>query len=68
MAKRPVNPTQSFTKRLFEAAAKVGLNVRVEFHPDGTIVATTTTAPMLPVPDDAATELERWMKQHANPT
>jgi hypothetical protein len=68
MAKRPTNPAQSFAKRLFEAAAKAGVNVRVELHPDGMTVVTATTAPMLPASDDADIELERWMrKHHADP-
>jgi hypothetical protein len=67
MAKRPANPAQTLAKRLLEAAAKIGVNVRVEF-PDGTIV-TTTQASSLPISDDAAFDLERWMKKHhANPT
>jgi hypothetical protein len=33
--------TQSDAKRLFKAAVKAGVNVRLEFHPDGTIVAIT---------------------------
>jgi hypothetical protein len=32
---------QSDANRLFKAAMKAGVNVRVEFRPDGTIVATT---------------------------
>jgi hypothetical protein len=68
MAKRPANPAQSFAKRLFEAASKAGINVRVELHPDGMTVVTTTTGPMLPASDDADNELERWMrKHHADP-
>jgi hypothetical protein len=69
MARRSANPTQSFVKRLFEAAAKLGASVRVEIHPDDTTVVTTTTAPMLPALDEGgATDLERWMrKHHANP-
>jgi hypothetical protein len=68
MAKRSANPTQSIAKRLFEAAAKVGVNVRVEFHPDGMIVATTSPSPGLTDPDRAATELDGWMRKHANQT
>jgi hypothetical protein len=69
MAKRSANPAQSFAKRLFEAAAKAGVNVRVECHPNGMTVVTTTTAPMLPVSDDAAADLDGWVrKHHADPT
>ena len=69
MAKRSANPAQSFAKRLFKAASKAGMNVRVELHPDGMTVVTTTSAPMLPVSDDAAADLDGWVrKHHANPT
>jgi hypothetical protein len=69
MTKRSANPAQAFARRLFEAAAKVGVNVRMEFHPDGRVVATTTTAPMLPSSDNVSADLERWMrKQHADAT
>jgi hypothetical protein len=33
--------TQTDAKRLFRAAANAGVNVRLEFRPDGTIIATT---------------------------
>jgi hypothetical protein len=41
MTSRPAKFTQSHANRLFKAAAKAGVNLRVEFHPDGTIIATT---------------------------
>jgi len=69
MSKRSANPAQSIAKGLLAAAAKVGVNVRFEFHPDGTMVATTTSASTLPASDDAAADLDGWMrKPHANPT
>jgi hypothetical protein len=44
MRSRPANFTQSHAKRLFKAAAAAaaaaGVDVRVEFRPDGTIIAT----------------------------
>jgi hypothetical protein len=55
--------TEADAKRLFRAAAKAGLNVRVEFRLDGTIVAftdNTTTAATINNPN----ELDEWMKNH----
>jgi hypothetical protein len=40
MRSRLANFTQSHAKRLFKAAAAAGVDVRVEFRPDGTIIAT----------------------------
>jgi hypothetical protein len=45
--RRPANFTQSQAISIFKAAAKAGLNVRVEFHSDGTIIASTSD-PMTP--------------------
>ena len=41
MSNRPTKFTQSDAKRFFKAAAKAGVDVRLEFRPDGTVVATT---------------------------
>jgi hypothetical protein len=41
MRSRAGNITESHAKRLFKAAAAAGVDVTVEFRPDGTIVATT---------------------------
>ena len=68
MAKRSANPAQSFAKRLFEAAAKLGVNVRVEIYPDVTIVATTSPSPTPNDSDNAAIELDEWMRKYANQT
>ena len=62
--------TQSDAGRIFKAARKAGVDVKVEFRPDGTIIATTgkamasTTDEKLSVDD----ELEQWQrkKSHAN--
>jgi hypothetical protein len=40
MSRRAANFTQAHAKRLFKAAAAAGVDVTVEFRPDGTIVAT----------------------------
>jgi hypothetical protein len=40
MPRRPANFTQSQATSIFKAAAKAGF-VRVEFHSDGTIIAST---------------------------
>jgi hypothetical protein len=37
--------TQSDAKRLFKAAASAGVKVRVEFRPDGTIIAIADRPP-----------------------
>jgi hypothetical protein len=50
MRSRAGNFTQSHAKRLFKAAAAAGVDVTVEFRPDGTIVATAHK----PVEADAA--------------
>jgi len=41
MSSRPAKFTQSEVERLFKAAAKAGVNVRVEFRHEGTIIAIT---------------------------
>jgi len=43
MAKRRI--TKAETHDIMQAAAKAGMNVRWEFRPDGTIVATTSGKP-----------------------
>jgi hypothetical protein len=59
MPSAPAKVTQSDANRLFKAAAKAGVKVRLEFRPDGTIIATTVgTAP------DVGTELDEWMEKH----
>jgi hypothetical protein len=69
MSNRPAKFTQSDAKRLFKAAANAGVNVRVEFHPDGTIIASTGNRVTELVPKDADTDLDKWMKKHhENPT
>jgi len=40
MRSRLAKFTQSDAKRLFKAAVKAGVDVRLEFRPDGTIIAT----------------------------
>jgi hypothetical protein len=61
--------TQTDAKRLFKAAANVGINVRLEFRPDGTIVAITSGMAPSGTTDGAETDLDRWMnKHHADPT
>lgn len=42
MAHGPAKFTQSDINRIFKAAKKTGVNVQVEFRPDGTMVATTS--------------------------
>jgi hypothetical protein len=69
MSNRPARFTQSDAKRLFNAAANAGVNVRVEFHPDGTIIASIGNRVTELVPNDADTDLDKWMKKHhENPT
>jgi hypothetical protein len=69
MSNRPAKFTQSDAKRLFKAAANAGVNVRVEFHPDGTIIASTGNRVTELFPNDADTDLDKWMKKHhENPT
>jgi hypothetical protein len=59
--------TQSDAERLFKAAANDGVDVRVEFRPDGTIIASTGNRITELVPNDA--DLDKWMKKHhENPT
>ena len=41
MSRGPAKFTQSDAERLFKAAARAGVNVRVEFRSDRTIIATT---------------------------
>lgn len=63
MANRSTKFTQSDVKRLFKAAMSAGVRVRVEFHPDGTIVASTGEAS---ASCDRDTDLDKWMKKHAD--
>jgi hypothetical protein len=64
VSSRPAKFTQAEVRRLFAAAAEVGINVRLEIRPDGTLIATcgckTTEVP----PKYADTELDTWMKKH----
>lgn len=67
MPTRPANLSQSDATRLFKAAAKANVVVRIEFRPDGTIIATTGRVAAPPA-EDGSTDLDKWMeKQHANP-
>lgn len=54
--------TQTDAKRLFKAAARAGVKVRVEFRPDGTIIATTESEATTPEHVDA--DLDTWMRKH----
>jgi hypothetical protein len=68
MSNRPTKFTQSDAKRFFKAAAKAGVDVRLEFRPDGTVVATTNGAVSTVATDEAKNDLDSWMKKHhANP-
>jgi hypothetical protein len=63
MPSRLAKFTQSEAKRLFKAAAMAGVNVRVEFRADGTIIATAGAAAPTA---DVDTDLDVWMKEHAD--
>ena len=58
MAKRRI--TKAKNSRIMPAAAKVGMNVRWEFRPDGTIVATTTGKPGEPDGDGNDDTKNEW--------
>jgi hypothetical protein len=60
--------TQSDAKRLFKAAANAGVNVRLEFRPDGTIIAVTGSAATELLPKEGISDLDKWMKKHASTT
>jgi hypothetical protein len=69
MSTRPNKFSQSQANRLVKAAAKAGVNMRLEFRPDGTIIAITGRVATPPMHEDADTELDKWMKKHhASPT
>ena len=54
--------TQSDAERLFKAAAKAGINVRVEFRSDHSIVVTTDKSTDLgnePRPSDSPEEIRK---------
>jgi hypothetical protein len=53
-------------KRLFAAAAKAGVDLRLEIRPDGTLIVGCKTTELSPICVD--TELDKWMKaRHENP-
>jgi hypothetical protein len=64
MSSRQAKFTQSDAKRLFKAAAKAGVNVRVEFRSDGTIIATTGNVGTVSAINDVNSELDEWMEEH----
>jgi hypothetical protein len=64
MSSRRPKFTQSDARRLFQAAATAGVNLRVEFRPDGTIIASTGNGGALPVIDSLNVDLDEWMKKH----
>jgi hypothetical protein len=66
MSNRPLKFTQSDANRLFKAAANAGVNVRLEFRPDGTIVAMTGGAAIELLPKEGTSDLDKWMKKHAS--
>ncbi len=69
MRSRLARFTESDAKRLFKAAVKAGVDVRLEFRPDGTIIATSGSATAGANSEDVDTELDKWMKKHhADPT
>jgi glucose/arabinose dehydrogenase len=49
---------------LFRAAANAGVNVRLEFRSDGTIIATTGSATSEPLPNETTSELDKWLRKH----
>jgi phosphopantetheine adenylyltransferase len=68
MPRRTAKLLQSDAKRLFKAASEAGVNVRVEFRSDGTIVATTCSRGAIAAIAERANDLDEWMKtHHANP-
>ena len=64
MRSRLTKFTQADAKRLFKAAVKAGVNVRVEFWPDGTIIASTVTGTTRLLPEDVNGDLDTWIKKH----
>jgi hypothetical protein len=64
MRSRLAKFTQSDAKRLFKAAVKAGVEVRLEFRPDGTIIASTISEATELTPNDADTDLDKWMTKH----
>jgi hypothetical protein len=63
MSRRPAKFTQTQVSRLFAAAAKVGVNLRLEIRPDGTLIANSESKTTEP-PTCVDTELDTWMKRH----
>lgn len=59
--------TQAEIDRIFKAAEKTGLNVRIE-RPDGTVITTTGKAETAVPVTTADDELEQWRRKkgHAN--
>jgi len=58
--------TQSDAGRIFKAARKAGVDVTVEFRPDGIIVATTGKAATVSAADEKLSvddELEQWRRK-----
>ena len=71
MSRRVAKFTQSDAARIFKAARKAGVDVTVEFRPDGIIVATTGKAATVSAADEKLSvddELEQWRRKkiHAN--
>jgi hypothetical protein len=65
VSSRPAKFTQAEIKRLFAAAAKAGVDLRLEIRPDGTLIVGCKTTEVSPKCVD--TELDEWMKaRHAN--
>jgi hypothetical protein len=58
MSRGPAKFTQSDAERLFKAAAKAGVSVRVEFRSDRTIIA--TTAEVSKTPSDNQEDRNEW--------
>jgi hypothetical protein len=66
VSNRPAKFTQTEMKRLFAAAAKAGVDLRLEIRPDGTLIVGCKTTELSPICVD--TELDKWMKaRHENP-
>jgi hypothetical protein len=64
MSRKSAKFTQTDANRLFRAAVKVGIEVRVEFRPDGTIIASTGNSTTRLLPEDVNGDLDTWIKKH----
>ncbi len=60
MSNQSLRASKTEMKDLFKIAVKAGVGLRVEFHPDGTIIAST----MQSVPANADGDLDKWMREH----